>query len=99
MIHRVSFPALDPARVAATLAKLTLGVARPVEAGIPGTFVVQTYRMTIEIYPDEPMARTPKPMPDAAAASFDRNAAAALRFPLSVPLDRVAVERIAAEAG
>jgi hypothetical protein len=56
MIHHVSIPARDPARVAAVLAELLGGVAQPFRGPLAGAHMVLTgdeNGTMVEVYPDE----------------------------------------------
>jgi len=99
MTYRISLPAFDPARVAAVLAELTAGRAEPYASILPGSHLVRAgtrQPVAIEIYPDDPAGAEQQP---AAPDAFDPDAAAAHRFPLSVPLDRAAIQSIAEREG
>jgi len=101
MTYRISLPAFDPARVAAVLAELTAGRAEPYAGILPGSHLVLAgtrQPVAIEIYPDDPVAER-KSSATERRNTFDPAAADAHRFPLSVPLDRAAIQAIAAREG
>lgn len=85
MLTRSSIPALEPARVAAVLAQLSRGRARASRCGRPGSFIVTSDRCAIEVYADQPGARTGDDlMTDS---------------PLAVATDRAAIAQIASREG
>jgi len=101
MTHRISLLAFDPARVAAVLAELTAGRAEPYASILPGSHLVRAgtrQPVAIEVYPDDPAAERKSPAAER-RNTFDPAAADAHRFPLSVPLDRAAIQSIAAREG
>jgi hypothetical protein len=101
MAYRVSIPAKDPARVAAVLAELTAGRAEPFHSFLPGTFMVvsEETRIAIEVYPTEPALVGKPPRRLDTGTARDPDAGVELDFPLTVPLDRAAIEQIGKREG
>jgi len=102
MAYRVSIPAKVPARVAAVLAELTAGRAEPFHSFLPGTFMVvcgESPLMAIEVYPTEPALVGKPPRPLGTRTGSDPDACVELDFPLTVSLDRAAIERIGKREG
>lgn len=103
MIHHISIPARDPVRVAAVLAELMNGRDFPFSGPLPGAYMAMSgdpQGTMIEVYPD---TITLAPGEDEAQVAFTPGPPATGYFPfhalISVPLDRVAIERIGTREG
>ncbi|SKA27017.1 hypothetical protein SAMN02745126_04607 [Enhydrobacter aerosaccus] len=103
MIHHFSLPARDPVNVAKVLAKLIGGRAYRFSGPLPGAAMAVSgdrHGTMIEVYPETiVMAPGDDEAPVAYRSLPGDRSYMGFHALLSVPLDRMAIERIGAEAG
>lgn len=102
MIHHVSIPAREPARVAEALAELMGGRAFPFPGPVPGGFMAVSgdeHGTMIEVYPENIVFRPGNGEDGVVAMTGTPLRDHAFHVLLSVPVDQDAVQRIGQRMG